>query len=37
MSTDPTRSRRFLLVVGLLAGAVSLLIVLPFSTGFSSP
>jgi predicted PurR-regulated permease PerM len=30
MSTDPTRSRRFLLVVGLLAGAVSLLIVLPF-------
>jgi len=30
MSTDLTCSRRFLLVVGLLAGAVSLLIVLPF-------
>ena len=30
MSTSETRSRRFLLVVGLLAGAVSTLIVLPF-------
>ncbi|MFD1641530.1 AI-2E family transporter [Halohasta litorea] len=30
MSTDARRSRRFLLVVGLLAGAVSALIVLPF-------
>lgn len=30
MSTDPKRSRRFLLVVGLVAGAVSTLIVLPF-------
>jgi len=30
MSTDAGRSRRFLLVVGLLAGAVSVLIVLPF-------
>ena len=30
MSTSATRSRRFLLVVGLLAGAVSALIVLPF-------
>ncbi|WP_253737291.1 AI-2E family transporter [Halohasta salina] len=30
MSTDATRSWRFLLVIGLLAGAVSALIVLPF-------
>jgi predicted PurR-regulated permease PerM len=30
MSTDATRSRRFLLVVGLLAGVISTLIVLPF-------
>ena len=30
MDTSSTRSRRFLLVVGLLAGAVSALIVLPF-------
>ncbi|MFO7833734.1 MAG: AI-2E family transporter [Halohasta sp.] len=30
MSTDARRSRRFLLVVGLLVGAVSALIVLPF-------
>jgi len=30
MDTDETRSRRFLLVVGLLAGAVAALIVLPF-------
>jgi predicted PurR-regulated permease PerM len=30
MSTDATRSRQFLLVVGLLAGTVSALIVLPF-------
>ena len=30
MNTDTARSRRFLLAVGLLAGAVSVLIVLPF-------